>query len=119
MGTTTTTTTTISTTSTTTTASTTTTTTTTGTQSTTTTTVVPTTTDCITIGGPGATKSCKPYTYGSQRVAYDGCINRDTPGRYVNVVPSFGNNSPAPRDDNDQDFFEEFDAREEEDEDAG
>jgi len=35
------------------------------------------------------------------------------------VVPSFGNNSPAPRDDNDQDFFEEFDAREEEDEDVG
>jgi len=49
------------------------------------------------------------YTYGSPRTAYDGCINRDTPGRYVNVVPNFGDNSPAPRDP--PDFFEEFDVK--------
>jgi len=42
-------------------------------------------------------------------VAYDGCINRATPGQYVNVVPSFGDNGPAPRDQ--EDFFEEFDPR--------
>merc|ERR1719489_730304 len=79
------------------------------TTTTTTTTTIPPTTDCITIGGPGATKPCMQYTYGSGRTPYDGCINRDTPGRYVSVVPSFGDNSPAPRDE--QDFFTEFDIK--------
>jgi len=55
------------------------------------------------------------YTYGSGRTPYDGCINRDTPGRYVAVVPSFEDNGPAPRDENEQDFFTEFDIKVRED----
>jgi len=55
------------------------------------------------------------YTYGSGRTPYDGCINRDTPGRYVAVVPSFGDNGPAPRDEKEQDFFTEFDIKVRED----
>eukprot|EP00092_Neocalanus_flemingeri_P061261 GFUD01073616.1.p2 GENE.GFUD01073616.1~~GFUD01073616.1.p2 ORF type:complete len:160 (+),score=33.44 GFUD01073616.1:664-1143(+) len=52
------------------------------------------------------------YTYGISRESYDGCINRRTPGQYVNVVPNFGDNSPAPKDQ--EDFFEEFDLEEDE-----
>merc|ERR1711936_16498 len=56
---------------------------------TTTTTPGPQTSDCTTIDGPGAGKACTPFSYGSHRIAYDGCINRAPPGQYVAVVPSF------------------------------
>merc|ERR1712110_706027 len=56
---------------------------------TTTTTPGPQTSDCTTIDGPGAGKACMPFSYGSHRIAYDGCINRAPPGQYVAVVPSF------------------------------
>ena len=34
---------------------------------------------CRTVGGPGATKRCKPFGYGHKVESYDGCINRKTP----------------------------------------
>merc|ERR1712232_387707 len=78
---------------------TTTTTTTTSTTTTTTTTTTPSATDCITIGGPGATKPClTTFSYDHARTVYRGCINQETPGQYISLVPDFGNNSPAPKD---------------------
>merc|ERR1719225_179140 len=78
---------------------TTTTTTTTSTTTTTTTTTTPSATDCITIGGPGATKPClETFSYDHDRTVYRGCINKETPGQYISVVPDFGNNGPAPKD---------------------
>merc|ERR1712110_759308 len=56
---------------------------------TTTTTLGPQASDCTTIDGPGVGKACMPFSYGSHRTAYDGCINRAPPGQYVAVVPSF------------------------------
>merc|ERR1712130_813170 len=56
-------------------------------------------TDCITIGGPGATKPClATFSYDHARTVYRGCINQETPGQYISVVPDFGNNAPAPKD---------------------
>merc|ERR1712115_709829 len=57
------------------------------------TTTIPPTTDCITIGGAGSGKTCLPFSYGSGRIPYDGCINLSPPGQYVSVVPGI----PAPR----------------------
>ena len=50
---------------------------------------VPTAADCTTVEGPGVGKACMPFTYGSHRIAYDGCINRATPEQYIASVPSF------------------------------
>merc|ERR1712232_214490 len=78
---------------------TTTTTTTTSTTTTTTTTTTPSATDCITIGGPGATKPClETFSYDHDRTVYRGCINQETPGQYISLVPDFGDNGPAPKD---------------------
>merc|ERR1719229_905775 len=46
-----------------------------------------------------------PFTYGSHRVSYDGCINRAPPEQYVSVVPNL---VPAPKDteDVDEDFLQ-------------
>jgi len=49
----------------------------------------PTAADCTTVAGPGSGKACMPFTYGSHRIAYDGCINRATPEQYIATVPSF------------------------------
>merc|ERR1712232_1235559 len=66
---------------------------------TTTTTTTPSATDCITIGGPGATKPClETFSYDHDRTVYRGCINQETPGQYISLVPDFGDNSPAPKD---------------------
>ena len=68
------------------------------TTTTTTTTTTPAATDCVTIDGPGATKPCKEmFAYGYHRTTYKGCINQETPGQYLTVVPDFGDNSPAPQ----------------------
>merc|ERR1712012_228461 len=68
------------------------------TTTTTTTTTTPAATDCVTIDGPGATKPCKEmFSYGYGRFTYKGCINQETPGQYLTVVPSFGDNDPAPQ----------------------
>ena len=68
------------------------------TTTTTTTTTTPAATDCVTIGGPGATKPCKEmFAYGYHRTSYKGCINQETPGQYLTLVPDFGDNSPAPQ----------------------
>merc|ERR1712038_1825208 len=76
-----------------------TTTTTTTTTTPTTTTTTPSATDCITIGGPGATKPClETFSYDHVRTVYRGCINKETPGQYISVVPDFGDNGPAPKD---------------------
>merc|ERR1712226_1671280 len=53
---------------------------------TTTTTVAPQTSDCTTIDGPGVGKACMPFTYGSHRISYDGCINRAPPAQSVSEV---------------------------------
>merc|ERR1712004_539828 len=74
---------------------------------TTTTTPGPQTSDCTTIDGPGAGKACMPFSYGSHRIAYDGCINRAPPGQYVAVVPSF-DQAPSKSGSDDEDG-EEFD----------
>ena len=51
----------------------------------------------MTIDGPGASKPCKTtFSYGYQRTQYKGCINQETPGQYLVLVPDFGDNSPAP-----------------------
>merc|ERR1711933_201612 len=64
-----------------------------------TTTTTPSATDCITIGGPGATKPClATFSYDHAGTVYRGCINQETPGQYISVVPDFGNNAPAPKD---------------------
>merc|ERR1712232_1497510 len=69
------------------------------TTTTTTTTTTPSATDCITIGGPGATKPClTTFSYDHARTVYRGCIYQETPGQYISVVPDFGNNAPAPKD---------------------
>merc|ERR1711910_310027 len=68
----------------------------------TTTTPGPQTSDCTTIDGPGAGKACMPFSYGSHRIAYDGCINRAPPGQYVAVVPSF-DDAPSDVDPDDED----------------
>merc|ERR1711988_1407392 len=74
---------------------------------TTTTTTTPAATDCITIGGPGATKPCTDtFTYGHFRTTYRGCINQETPGQYIALVPDFGNNGPAPKDESSQKLTE-------------
>ena len=53
----------------------------------------------MTIGGPGASKPCKTtFSYGHQRTQYRGCINQETPGQYITLVPDFGDNAPAPAD---------------------
>merc|ERR1719278_1066143 len=78
---------------------TTTTTTTTSTTTTSTTTTTPSATDCITIGGPGATLPCmEMFSYDHGRTVYKGCINKETPGQYISVVPDFGDNGAAPKD---------------------
>ena len=69
-------------------------TTTTTTTTSTTTTAAPQAADCTTVDGPGVGKACMPFTYGSHRIAYDGCINRATPGQYTAFVPS---SVPAPK----------------------
>ena len=74
---------------------------------TTTTTPGPQASDCTTIDGPGVGKACMPFSYGSHRIAYDGCINRAPPGQYVAVVPSF-DNAPSDVDTNGEEG-EEFD----------
>jgi len=74
---------------------------------TTTTTPGPQASDCTTIDGPGVGKACMPFSYGSHRIAYDGCINRAPPGQYVAVVPSF-DNAPSDVDTNEEEG-EEFD----------
>merc|ERR1712061_163573 len=58
-----------------------------------------------TIDGPGVGKACIPFTYGSHRISYDGCINRAPPEQYVSVVPNL---VPAPKDteDDDKDFLQ-------------
>merc|ERR1711862_692057 len=67
--------------------------TTTTTTTTTTTITTASATDCVTIGGPGATKPCKEmFAYGHHRIQYRGCINQETPGQYLTVVPDFGDN---------------------------
>merc|ERR1711884_256691 len=67
------------------------------TTTTTTTTTTPAATDCVTIDGPGATKPCKEtFNYGYHRSLYKGCINQETPGQYLTVVPDFGDNQAAP-----------------------
>merc|ERR1711988_597932 len=59
----------------------------------------PPSTDCITIGGPGAAKPClATFSYDHSRTAYKGCINQETPGQYLALVPDFGDNGPAPKD---------------------
>merc|ERR1719245_2475176 len=64
---------------------------------TTTTTTTPSASDCVTIGGPGSSKPCKTtFSYGHQRTQYKGCINQETPGQYLTLVPDFGDNAPAP-----------------------
>jgi len=68
---------------------------------TTTTTPGPQASDCTTIDGPGVGKACMPFSYGSHRIAYDGCINRAPPGQYVGVVPSF-DNAPSDVDPNEE-----------------
>ena len=69
------------------------------TTTTTTTTTLPPPTDCITIGGPGAAKPClATFNYDHSRTAYKGCINQETPGQYLALVPDFGDNGPAPKD---------------------
>ena len=73
------------------------TTTTTTTTTTSTTTTTPSASSCVTIGGPGSSKPCKTtFTYGHQRTQYRGCINQETPGQYITLVPDFGDNAPAP-----------------------
>ena len=53
----------------------------------------------MTIGGPGSSKPCKTtFSYGHQRTQYRGCINQETPGQYITLVPDFGDNAPAPSD---------------------
>merc|ERR1712018_572746 len=55
---------------------------------TTTTTTTPAATDCVTIDGPGSSKPCKTtFSYGHQRTQYRGCINQETPGQYLTLVP--------------------------------
>merc|ERR1719414_2759081 len=67
------------------------------TTTTTTTTTTPAASDCVTIDGPGATKPCKDtFNYGYHRSLYKGCINQETPGQYLTVVPDFGDNQAAP-----------------------
>merc|ERR1712012_867574 len=62
-----------------------------------TTTTTPSASSCVTIGGPGASKPCKTtFSYGHQRTQYRGCINQETPGQYLTLVPDFGDNAPAP-----------------------
>ena len=68
---------------------------------TTTTTPGPQASDCTTIDGPGVGKACMPFSYGSHRIAYDGCINRAPPGQYVAVVPSF-DDAPSDVDPNEE-----------------
>jgi len=68
---------------------------------TTTTTPGPQASDCTTIDGPGVGKACMPFSYGSRRIAYDGCINRAPPGQYVAVVPSF-DDAPSDVDPNEE-----------------
>merc|ERR1712064_104301 len=64
---------------------------------TTTTTTTPAASDCVTIDGPGATKPCKDtFNYGYHRSQYKGCINQETPGQYLTLVPDFGDNQAAP-----------------------
>ena len=48
-----------------------------------------------------------PFSYGSHRIAYDGCINRAPPGQYVAFVPSF-DDAPSDVDPNEEEG-EEFD----------
>ena len=73
------------------------TTTTTTTTTTSTTTTTPSASDCVTIGGPGSSKPCKTtFSYGFQRTQYRGCINQETPGQYLTLVPDFGDNAAAP-----------------------
>merc|ERR1711953_598055 len=84
---------------------------------TTTTTLGPQASDCTTIDGPGVGKACMPFSYGSHRTAYDGCINRAPPGQYVAVVPSF-DTAPSDVDPNEEEGgefdFVEFGFAEEE-----
>jgi hypothetical protein len=69
---------------------------------TTTTTPGPQASDCTTVDGPGVGKACMPFSYGSHRIAYNGCINRAPPGQYVAVVPSF-DDAPSDVDPNEED----------------
>merc|ERR1712107_721945 len=84
-----------------------------------TTTPGPQTSDCTTIDGPGAGKACMPFSYGSNRIAYNGCIDQapsksgpdDEDGGEFDFVEPIGNGfSPEFEFEGEEEFSNQFDA---------